>query len=354
MNVKEGKTSEPPPSGRRQGPDPRPQIKPVPYPDQFPYLNLKVLLVFHSCLVVLLAYLSKSSAFSSLHTATPNPQPESQDTMLRAPAIGICHGGGPLPVLNDPAHKQVVHSLQTRVPKLLKLKTPQQPKAIVLITAHWEEPVLTISNGTKHDMLYDYGGFPREAYSIKHNAPGSPEIAQLIATTLAKAGIKSEMDPERGWDHGVFVPLKVINPATDIPVIQTSVLSSQSPSDLYKLGQALQPLRDQNIAIIGSGSASYHNLRGWFTGGTMTPAFKDRHSAWAAAMDDAMLTNDSGERGTKLKDWRKWPNASSMHPPGAAEHLSPLIVCAGAGGDQVAESWSDELLGVDMKSYAWT
>ncbi len=149
------------------------------------------------------------------------------------------------------------------------------------------------------------------------------------------------------------MPMKVINPAADIPVVQMSVLSSQSPSDLYKLGEALRPLRDQQIAIIGSGSASYHNLREWFTGGTMTPAFKNRHSAWAKAMDDAMLTSGSDERAAKVQDWRKWPNASSMHPPGGAEHLSPLIVCAGAGGEQVAESWSDELMGVDMKSYVW-
>lgn len=147
--------------------------------------------------------------------------------------------------------------------------------------------------------------------------------------------------------------MKVINPSADIPIIQMSVLSSQSPTDLFALGLALQPLRDQQIAIIGSGSASFHNLREWFTGGTTSLAFRERHSAWAKSMDEAMLTSGSNERGSKLRDWRKWPYANSMHPPGAAEHLSPLIVCAGAGGEQVAESWSDELMGVDMKSYAW-
>lgn len=132
-----------------------------------------------------------------------------------------------------------------------------------------------------------------------------------------------------------------------------SVYASQSPSDLFRLGQALQPLRDQNIAIIGSGFASYHNLRGMFSGATSAPGFKHKHSEWARAIDDAMSTPSTEERMAKLNTWKKWPHASAMHPPGAAEHFSPLVVCAGAAGEQVAESWSDAFFGFDNKSYYW-
>jgi aromatic ring-opening dioxygenase catalytic subunit (LigB family) len=147
--------------------------------------------------------------------------------------------------------------------------------------------------------------------------------------------------------------MKLINPSADIPIVQMSVLASQSPRDLFRLGQALQPLRDQNIAILGSGFASYHNLRDMFSGVTTAPGFKDKHAEWARSLDDAMATASAEERVAKLSGWRKWPYANAMHPPGAAEHFSPLVVCAGAAGEQAAEGWGDEFLGFDNKSYYW-
>jgi aromatic ring-opening dioxygenase catalytic subunit (LigB family) len=147
--------------------------------------------------------------------------------------------------------------------------------------------------------------------------------------------------------------MKLINPSADIPIIQMSVLASQSPRELFRLGQALQPLRDRNIAIIGSGFASYHNLRDMFAGVTAAPGFKGKHAEWAGSLDDAMATTSAEERVAKLSGWRKWPHANAMHPPGAAEHFSPLVVCAGAAGEQAAEGWSDDFLGFDNKSYYW-
>lgn len=147
--------------------------------------------------------------------------------------------------------------------------------------------------------------------------------------------------------------MKLINPSADIPIIQMSVLASQSPRDLFRLGQALRPLREQNIAILGSGFASYHNLRDMFSGATSAPGFKGKHAEWARSLDDAMATRGVDERAAKLNGWRKWPHADAMHPPQAAEHFSPLIVCAGAAGEHAAESWSDEFMGFDNKSYYW-
>jgi aromatic ring-opening dioxygenase catalytic subunit (LigB family) len=131
---------------------------------------------------------------------------------MRAPVIAICHGGGPLPLLNDPGHEHIIKSLQTRVPSVLNLKSEQRPKAILLLTAHWETEQVTISSGSKHELYYDYYGFPSEAYQIKYDAPGDPEIAQLVSKTLAEAGIKSELDPERGrWGVTSRSALKVVS-----------------------------------------------------------------------------------------------------------------------------------------------
>ena len=117
---------------------------------------------------------------------------------MRAPVIAICHGGGPMPLLNDPSHEHVVKSLRTRVPAILNLQSENKPKAIILLTAHWQTEQVTISSGSKHEMYYDYYGFPPETYNFKHDAPGDPDVAQLVSKTLAEAGIKSVLDSKRG------------------------------------------------------------------------------------------------------------------------------------------------------------
>lgn len=116
----------------------------------------------------------------------------------RAPVISISHGGGPMPLLGDPSQAKITHSLKTRVPEILKLGTPEQPKAIVLVTAHWSTDKPTISSGEKHELYYDYYGFPDEAYSLKYDAPGSPEVAELVKRSLEEAGLQGRMDGSRG------------------------------------------------------------------------------------------------------------------------------------------------------------
>lgn len=115
-----------------------------------------------------------------------------------APVLSISHGGGPMPVLGDPSHAEITKTLQTKVPKILKLGTPEQPKAIVLVTAHWSTNKVHISSGARHELLYDYYGFPDEAYKLKHNAPGSPEVAGEVVRVLQEAGIDCVKDSERG------------------------------------------------------------------------------------------------------------------------------------------------------------
>ncbi|TVY14063.1 Extradiol ring-cleavage dioxygenase [Lachnellula arida] len=274
--------------------------------------------------------------------------------MPRAPVFAVCHGGGPMPVMNDPGHYELIKSMTTKVPSVLGLGTPSAPRAIVLVTAHWSERRPTISNGKNHKLYYDYGGFPAETYKLKYDAPGSPEVAGEVYELLEKAGMSPEMDSERGWDHGVFIPMLLINPKADIPIVQLSVLSTNSPAQHYAMGQALAPLRDSGVAIVGSGMPSFHNLRIMFSGGANDPGFKKRNKEWSDRLTATVKTEDVGERGKALEGWKEWVGAKEAHPIGGEEHFLPLVVCAGAGGQGKAEAFGDDMVGTKQFSYYWT
>ncbi|USP80191.1 uncharacterized protein yc1106_07465 [Curvularia clavata] len=295
---------------------------------------------------------SSNNTFNPLNSIQQLLSPSYTNNMSRvAPVISVSHGGGPMPLLGDPSHAAIVDSLKTRVPKILKLGTPEAPKAIVLVTAHWSTDKVTISSGSKHELLYDYYGFPPEAYQIKHNAPGSPKVADQVAKALSEAGIEYEKDPERPWDHGVFVPMKLIDPSASTPIVQLSVLASESPKDSYAIGRALSTLRSQNIAIIGSGFATFHNLR--YFGQLGNPSIKAMTKEWSEKVTDAAMTDDDAKREEKFQHFREWPHTYTMHPRHGAEHFLPLIVCAGAAGRTTGKSYADALMGVDMWSYYW-
>ena len=145
----------------------------------------------------------------------------------------------------------------------------------------------------------------------------------------------------------------LIHPAATIPIVQLSVLVSQAPADLFALGRALSPLRVHGIAIVGSGSASFHNLRLMSGGGVAEPWFPELQGAWSEKVDEAVGQEDVGRRGELLRGWRDWEGNEIMHPVGGAEHFSPLVVCAGAAGDGVAEKWADEVWRAKMVNYYW-
>ncbi|KAF4458199.1 hypothetical protein F53441_50 [Fusarium austroafricanum] len=270
-----------------------------------------------------------------------------------APVVALSHGGGPMPILGDPKHKDIVYSLKNRVPKILKLGTPDQPRAIILVTAHWSTAKPTISSGASHKLLYDYYGFPRESYSLKYPAPGHPEIANEIADSLREQGLTPELDDERGWDHGVFIPLLLVNPKADIPVVQVSVLESEDPEQHLRMGAALRKLRANNIAVVGSGFASFHNIRAMMMLGSAGPEqqaqFRTLSDEWNNALTDATLKKDTDERWKALKSWRGFPYADMMHPPNGGEHFMPLLVCAGAAREgEETKKYSDEYVGVEI------
>lgn len=157
-----------------------------------------------------------------------------------------------------------------------------------------------------------------------------------------------------GWDHGVFVPMILINAKANIPIVQVSVLNSEDPAAHFAMGRALESLRDSNVAIIGSGFASFHNLRLLRSRAFEAPAFLHRNTEWSKAVVDAASEEDPSKREDKFKGWRAWPASHEMHPSGGGEHFLPLIVCAGAGGIDRAGKYTDEFKGMDMYSFYWS
>ncbi len=224
---------------------------------------------------------------------------------------------------------------------------PRQPKAIVMVSAHWLEPQMTVSSAVQPALVYDYYGFPPHTYQIQYPAPGAPALAAQIVETLTDAGIASGADAKRGFDHGMFIPLKLIFPDADIPVVQLSLLSSLDPARHIETGRALQALRDQDVLIIGSGM-SFHNMRGY--GDARYAPISDVFDAWLTHAVEA----PPQERDQLLAHWDKAPEARSCHPPGAEEHLLPLMTVAGAAGNDVGRRvFSDRVMETTISAYTF-
>lgn len=200
---------------------------------------------------------------------------------------------------------------------------PATPKAILVISGHWEEAVFTVSAAPSPQLIFDYSGFPEHTYRLTWPAPGSPELAQRVAEMLKQAGLPSGISPTRGFDHGVFVPLKVAFPGAQIPVVTLSLAASLDPALHTAAGQALAALRDEGVLIVGSGM-SFHNLRAYFQAETAGRARE--FDGWLTRAVEA----PQAEREALLTNWSSAPFARYAHP--REEHLIPLIVAAGAAG----------------------
>ena len=209
---------------------------------------------------------------------------------------------------------------------------PEPPRALLVISAHWEQKVPTVMTGARPPLLFDYSGFPRHTYELTWPAPGSPSLAARVGDLLGAAGIESKEDAARGYDHGVFVPLKVAFPEAQIPTVQLSLRSGLDAAEHLAIGRALAPLRDEGVLIIGSGM-SYHNMRGFNTeaGGADSQAF----DTWMSSA----IAKPASERDAALVAWEKAPAGRASHP--REEHLTPLMVAAGAAGDDLGvRAWS--------------
>jgi aromatic ring-opening dioxygenase catalytic subunit (LigB family) len=239
----------------------------------------------------------------------------------RMPVVYVPHGGGPWPFVDVGMRDTEGLAAYLRGLKNLP-KTP--PKALLVVSAHWEEAVPTVMTSARPPMLYDYYGFPPASYEIQWAAPGAPDVAARARALLERAGFPSAVDAERGFDHGTFVPLKLTYPDAEIPASQISLKIGLDPAEHIAIGRALAPLRDEGVFIIGSG-LSYHNLR----------LFRDPRAQPIAESFDAWLraaaTAEPGERERQLVNWASAPDARAAHP--REEHLLPLMVIAGAAGD---------------------
>jgi len=242
----------------------------------------------------------------------------------RMPVAYIPHGGGPWPFVELPmADRSEVAALAEYL-RTLPTRLPTRPKALLVISAHWERPVATLMTAAQPPILYDYYGFPPESYTITWPAPGEPQLAERVRTLLSAAGFESATDGERGFDHGTFIPLKLSFPEAEVPTVQLSLLHDLDPARHLALGRALAPLRDEGVFIVGSGM-SYHDLRGFFGG--RGRAVSETFDAWLSEA----ATAEPSARDRALEQWERAPVARQAHP--REEHLLPLMVVAGAAGD---------------------
>jgi 4,5-DOPA dioxygenase extradiol len=261
----------------------------------------------------------------------------------KAQMVYFSHGGGPLPILGDASHKAMVEFM-TQLPAQLT-----KPEAILVISAHWEESAATLMGAPNPMLFYDYYGFPEEAYQITYPAPGGPELANRIAGLLTKNNIPTRIDPQRGFDHGVFIPLKLMYPAADIPCLQLSLIRGLSPAAHIALGKALRALRNENILVVGSGF-SFHNLRAfdWQGMGAPDPA-NELFQNWLIEVCTALMPQS--EREQRLIGWEQAPSARYCHP--REEHLLPLHVCLGMAEKPAKLIFDDQILGKRGVAFLW-
>jgi aromatic ring-opening dioxygenase catalytic subunit (LigB family) len=181
---------------------------------------------------------------------------------MRLPTYFIPHGAGPCFFMAWTRGPADTWDATADWLKGLVAGLPERPKAVLVISGHWEAPVFTVGSGPAPELIFDYYGFPEETYRLRFDAPGSPQLAQRVRDLLDQAGLPAAEDPQRGYDHGVFVPLKLVLPAADIPVVQLSLRADLDPAAHLAAGRALAPLRDEGVLIVGSGM-SWHNMRGF-------------------------------------------------------------------------------------------
>lgn len=264
------------------------------------------------------------------------------DSVKRMPVVFLPHGGGPWPFVDlGMGEKTELDALAAYLRSLHSLpKSP--PKALLVISAHWEEPVPTVMTSEHPPMLYDYYGFPPESYKITWPAPGHPELTTRVQALLANAGFGTATNADRGFDHGTFVPLKLAYPKANVPTVQLSLKRGLDPEEHLALGRALAPLRDEGVFIIGSGM-TFHNLRAF---GPESRPVSEAFDAWLR--ESATLEQD--ERDRRLADWQSAPSARLAHP--REEHLLPLMVIAGAAGaDRGKLAYNGTLMSLRLSAY---
>ena len=228
------------------------------------------------------------------------------------PTYFINHGGGPCFFLDPGPMRDTWNELEAYLRGYVDA-LDERPRAILVISGHWEEAHPTVNAGASPPLLFDYTGFPPHTYQLTWPAPGDSNLALRVRDLLSEAGVESASNTARGWDHGVFVPLKVMFPHADVPTVQLSLQHGLHPAAHLAIGRALRPLRQEGVLIIGSGQ-TYHNMRGFMGGGGQVDPAAEAFDAW---LREAMMHGATRDR--SLIDWGRAPGAAARGPPPTAD-----------------------------------
>lgn len=261
----------------------------------------------------------------------------------RQPTLYIPHGGGPCFFMewNPPG----IWDRMAAFLRGLVATLPARPRAVLLVSAHWLAPTFTVGSHPRPRLIYDYHGFPEHTYQLRYGASGDVALAQRARQLLSAQSLPAADDAQRGYDHGVFIPLKLMLPDADVPVVQLSLLDSLDAAMHLAAGRALAPLRDEGVLIVGSGM-SFHNMQAY--GDPRFAAVSDRFDAWLTAAVEA----SPAERSARLTHWDQAADARRSHPPRAEEHLLPLMVAAGAAPDGVGRRiFSDRVMQTTISAF---
>ena len=252
------------------------------------------------------------------------------------PSVFVSHGSPTLPFDDVPA-RDFLRGLGAKL---------GMPKAILVASAHWDTPAPVLNAVPRNATIHDFYGFPKPLYELRYEAPGAPALAERAASLLADAGLGASIDAKRGLDHGAWVPLMLMYPGADIPVLQLSVQSRAGAAHHIALGRALAPLRAEGVLILGSGGF-VHNLGAIDWNGGPEPEWSRAFAAWT---HEKLLARDE----SALADYRnRAPHAVQAHP--TEEHFMPLFVAYGAGGEAVERLHSSVTFGsLRMDAYSFS
>lgn len=261
----------------------------------------------------------------------------------RLPTLFIPHGGGPCFFMDwTMGPPDTWDRMKTWLQRLGE--TFRDVRTVLVVSGHWEAPVVTVQTSARPPLLFDYAGFPRETYELTWPAPGAPAVAARVRALLEAAGIPSRGDSDRGFDHGVFIPLKVAFPEARIPTVQLSLDASLDAATHLNIGRALAPLRDEGVLIVGSGM-SFHNMGAMLRPGAALDASR-AFDVWLCGVCEG----DPADRSAALARWTEAPRARDSHP--REEHLLPLMVAAGAGADEPGRRiLQDHVMGADVSAF---
>jgi len=285
-----------------------------------------------------------------------------ETTKIRAPSFFISHGAGPFALLGAD-HQMPLVKLCEETRWVL-----DGAKGVILVTAHWVTDQPHISSGANPELYFDYldddelpgPPLPKEAWEFEYKAPGDPTLAKRIKDKLDADGFKAVLDDERGWDHGVWVPMIMLRPQADLPVVQVSIPTpgpNQSENS-FKLGKVLETFRDEGWVVLGSGS-SYHNFNAVIAsimGVPGAPPIPDQFNrGFEDCMEKVAKTKDVAGKETEMLKWREtFPENEMVHPIGKEEHFMPFLVSLGAAGSDIGQKLGEwNLFGTIMTSFKW-